>query len=618
MKIRTFVSIMLFMALYTLNAQIETLAEIQVNGTGKAIFTHEYSGIPIIKATKSYTAFNPETHEKIWEIERTPSTAAMESAGNGPADYVDFYNTPFAYLNGTLINVQSGQVLVDGEKDEIKRFMEYYIIPDADLVLVQLGAKNNIRLYGLNPFTSELKWGVNLREAGAIGQAVAGASSSIIPPLLTAGGDLLYQNGKNLASINLKKGSLNWNEKLNPGYIFINDDATNLLVAEKRGGLGSVMTVPGVSAIKFSKKMYLIDANTGKSLWSKGDTKMDGNIKFIMPYEAGYIVVHDEGFNIYDYSPGKQAEGKWKKDVSIKNISDIVIDEKGLMVYFKNRRMLIDPSNGDELWKKEEKLEKERKPYAMTPKASYNEIGDVSYYTSSGRIHVSVNGKTRSYSCEGFALNEEKMELVTYVTEWAEVQGIRAVIGFFVRNIDLNTGNSEKKRFNVRKGIDAVDVVENGYFFYNDRGFALLDYTNGEWGNLRKEYYPDPSRGERLLKGLAVAAIGITASTQNLGNAVVSNDPNAAAKFQAKQDALNNVDASELYTRNKVGRVETEFAYFFSRNDDGKLVLFKVEKNTGKEVKQYPFDDNSPIYEIDSWNDQLYYLVDDKLKIFAL
>jgi hypothetical protein len=35
-------------------------------------------------------------------------------------------------------------------------------------------------------------------------------------------------------------------------------------------------------------------------------------------------------------------------------------------------------------------------------------------------------------------------------------------------------------------------------------------------------------------------------------------------------------------------------------------------------VKQYPFDDNQPVYEIDSAYGQLYYLVDDQLKIFAL
>ena len=69
---------------------------------------------------------------------------------------------------------------------------------------------------------------------------------------------------------------------------------------------------------------------------------MDGNVQFVMPYEDGYIVVHDEGFNIFDYSPGKQAEGRWKKDYGEKNIKDIVVQEDGLMVYFKNRRMLVD------------------------------------------------------------------------------------------------------------------------------------------------------------------------------------------------------------------------------------------------------------------------------------
>ena len=73
-----------------------------------------------------------------------------------------------------------------------------------------------------------------------------------------------------------------------------------------------------------------------------------------------------------------------------------------------------------------------------------------------------------------------------------------------------------------------------------------------------------------------------------------------------------------MVKRRRIGRVEDQFGYFFARNDDGDLVLFKVDKNTGEEVKQYPFSDTKPVYEVDSASGQLYYAVDDQMKIFAL
>lgn len=629
MKLRTLFSLLLVVFFYSLQAQTEqALTEIKLEGPGMSIFFHSQTGIPIIQTRDVYTAVHPETHEVLWSVPRSVGAAVGQMLDSGDdlnqLDYTDFHDTPFAYLGGTIINVQTGQKLVDGQKDEIKRFMTYYIIPEQDLMLIQLNAKGKIRLYGINPFTSERKWDVDLRETGLNLGAIESDNSIpfVIPPLLTDAGDLLYHNDKYLASINLKNGSLNWNEKLNPGYIFINEDATKLLVAEKRGAIGGAMNMAMTDGNpnKFSKKMYLIDATTGKSLWSKGDTKMEGNIKFIMPYETGFFVVHDEGFNRYEYKEGKEAEGLWKKDIAIKGINDIVVEDKGLMVYFKNRRTLIDPNTGEELWKKAEKLERERPDYVMARKANSTVVGDSYFYTRGGNMFVSINNKKESsYRSEAHVFDKDRNVLVITRIEDPNTNYV-GPLQYEALAINLSTGDVAKKQYPIRKVVEGVDIIKNGFFFYNDRGYASVAFNNGSWGEAERKYYPDPSRGERFLKGAALIGAQIGYSAHATSNAMVSNKPNSMDAYNNKMDAVNGASeaTSGLYTRKRIGKVGEDYAYFFSKNDDKDLVLFKVDKNTGKEVKQYPFEDKTPIYEVDDWNNKLYYLLDDQLKVFKL
>ncbi|MEL6658181.1 MAG: PQQ-binding-like beta-propeller repeat protein [Bacteroidota bacterium] len=632
MKIRNLILFFALFAIGALSAQVTPVAELDLPGNGKSINIHDFTGIPVIQTTEAYVAVNPVTREELWRIDRKQGAGTMEALGGEVSDYFDILSTAFAYVNGSIVNVVTGDVLVDGAADEIKGFSTFYIVPDADLVLVELQAKGAVRLYGLDPFAMEKKWGVQLREQSGLGQAVGsletdGPGPYVIPPLLTAAGNLLYHNDKFLASIDLSKGNLQWNNKLNPGYIFQNDDATKLLVAEKRGGLGGAMTGGGDGGAprKFSKSLYLLDASTGESLWTKGDSKMDGNIQFIMPYDGGYMVVHDEGFNIYDYTPGKQAEGRWKKDYSEKGIKDIIVQDDGLMLYFKNRRMLIDPATGDDVWRKAEKLEREPSAFFMARRTGETQVGDNSFYRMGNRMIVNTNGRTNSYNCDAYDYDEDSKLLV--ITDFDEEENGSVIkVGPWPHKawaVNMESGETKRTGYGLRKAVQGVSKVENGYFFYNDRAFALVDFDGSSWTKVKEEYYPDPSRGERFLKG-AVGSLALGAASVQNGlagsSAVITNDAGAVNRYEARQNALEGTGdvMGDMVKRRRVGRVEAEFAYFFARNDDNDLVLFKIDKDTGEDVKQYPFSDKQPVYEVDNASSQLFYIVDNKLQVFEL
>jgi len=374
--------------------------------------------------------------------------------------------------------------------------------------LLELFAKGKIRLYALDPFTSKKVWDIDLREKSGLGQLMASAETSgpkpiALPPLVTASGNLLYHNDKFLASVELKSGKLLWNKKLNPGYIYLNDDATRLLVAEQRGG-----GLMGLSAGGLDKTLYLLDANTGESLWSKGDSKMGGDIQFIAPYGNDYMVVHDEGFNIYNYNPDKSATGRWKKDYAEKEIKNVVIQDDGLMVYFKNRRMLISAATGEDLCKKAEKLEREPSAYSMGRRSRVTEVAGAKIFYQGGSLYVTVGKNTQFHRCETWAVDEANKRVVITRNSNPGVTTIGAP-EYDALAVDLTTGNVAYGKFSIRKGVQSVEAVgNNGYFFYNDRGFVLMTCTANAWAMGKEGYFPDPAEGERVAKA-ALAGLAL-------------------------------------------------------------------------------------------------------------
>lgn len=617
--------------LFALEAQeLSPKAMVAMEGNGLAIDIHQYSGTPIVRTNVNYTAIDPVSHEVIWTKKRSDKGIAMAILSDDKsADFEELYDTPYVFVSGSILDASTGKVVIDGELDTLRALSTYYIVPEADLIVIEMVGKQKIHLYGINPFENAQKWGVVLREVSGLSQTLAangegGIEVTPVPPLVTAGGDLLYNNGKYLAAVDLKTGSLRWNEKLDPAYIFLNDDATRLLVAERRSALGAVMSTSLSAKPSFGKKLHLLDATTGKSLWSKGESKMDGNIKFIMPYEDGFAVVHDAGFNIFNYEPGKEAVGRWKKDYAESGINNVIPEENGLMVYFKNKRMLIDPVNGEEKWKKAEKLEREEPDFAMGRKSKTLEVGGASIYAQGENLYVKAGkGITSSYRYESYAIDEAANRLV--LTRIDSPGG--AYIGpiqYSVVAIDLATGKSSEGTFSLRKGVGAIDVVSNDrYFLYNDRTFVLLEIKEGKWTEIKSKFYSDPNATERFFKGLAMqSALGAAQVNNSLGGAkaVITNDEAAYESYARRMNTLDDAQrgASNINERKVIGRVEQNFGYFFSRDDEGQLNLFKVDKKTGAEVKKYPFEDEKPIYEIDNSFGQLYYVVDDWFKIFKL
>jgi hypothetical protein len=399
-----------------------------------------------------------------------------------------------------------------------------------------------------------------------------------------------------------------------------------MVIAEKRGGLGG-MVASSMAALptsapkerKFSKKLHLIDTETGQSVWKK-EEKMDGNVLYVAPYDGGFMVVHDEGMNIYSFDNPKP-EGRWKKDYKEKGVVNVETDPEGLMVYFKNKRMLVDPVSGDDKWKKAEKLEKESKGFMWGLASAYEPKVE-----TVGKHEVTFNGtsftvgsgfRAPTYDYDMIIVEEDRIAVIDIVYS---DKGVRSDI-FSVIHLDGEKPVRKSKSIDIKRNVQAFDKTSSGYFVYNDRGFRLYDYDfeNGLKEN-KREYYPDPTAAKRFLIGLATfvgtSAYSVGATT----NEITSGNFGAGNAYNNKMAAMNGVyDVGDgLATRQVNGRVDDDFAFFFARDGKEGATLFKVDKNTGVEVAKYRFDDLTPLYEIDYKNARLYYQAKKAFKIFEL
>ncbi|WP_044102777.1 outer membrane protein assembly factor BamB family protein [Neolewinella persica] len=640
MRIHFFLLASLFLGMSTLSyAQVlEPIAETPLEADAKNIFTNTATGIPVLQTPRFYMGMSPKDGTILWQVERNigASLSEMADSDGENKDFDEIPNTPLVFAGGNLLNVISGKIIINGTENDLRRLRTFYVLPDQDLILMEIAGKGAIYLYGVDPFENVQKWGVQLREASGLSMTISednpGLSSEDLKPQLNAAGDLIYDNGKYLALIDMKSGELKWNEKINAGYIFTNQAGNRMVIAEARGGLGGMMAaVPGSgssSGQKFGKKLHLIDTETGQSVWKK-EKKLDGNVLYVTPYDGGFLVVHDEGMNIYTFDDAK-GDGRWKKDYSEKGVVNVEQEAEGLMIYFKSKRMLVDPVSGDDKWKKAEKLEKESKGFLWGLASNYEpevrQIGKHKVTFNSGSITIGEGYRAPSYPFTWIV--EEEDRIVVVIPEPTE--GTR--IGkprFIATAIELGGEEVETNReyFGLKKGLAAFDKVDGGYFFYNDRGYVLMNYNPQDgFSDNKDEWYPDPTATLRTLTAIATAAGGMAYAGAQSANMVTSaattgDVGGSVNRYNNRMGAANAAsDASFGFaTDRKVnGRIDEEYAFFFARDGQEGATLFKVDKNTGEEVNKYRFDDLTPLYEIDYLNGRLYYQANKTFKIFLI
>jgi len=606
-----------------LSAQIQPTATLDLGANAKTINVHSSTGIPIIETTSEYIAIHPIKQEVLWKSARSEQSAVGEVAGEDSDDYREFASTIIAFVGKNIINVVTGDLLVDGTAEEIRNISDYHILPEQQMLIVKTTNKSGYKLYGIHAIQNKYLWSAQLDEASGIGQMLSSSENGVgmmkreVKPFISANGNLIYKHRKELIALDPSSGEIKWKGEYDAGALLYSDDYKYLAIAENRSGLGGALGAATSMSLelKLSKKFDVIDVSTGESTYGK-QVKLDGQMRFMRNYDNAILVVHDEGFNIFNYT---SKDPRWKKDFSEKGIYNVEPQEDGLMVYMKNKRILVNPADGKAVWKKAEKLEKEPPQYSSADQES-SPSND--FYIRRSATHITVRKRDGSKSARmnsDFYLYDQDANAIIAIGDASRESTNLGQQGFTLRHLDLNSWKVTKGRTTQPVGLYSIDKADGGYYVAGPRGYQIIMLQDDKIEVVKKEHYPLPGS---FGKGMARLGIGLvsTAGAVASTNNYVTNNNASINSYNSQMDGINAVGGSGLnyFTPDEISSDDERYAYFFGRDDDKKLSLFQIEKATGEEKARYEFNDVSPVYEVDYRYNQLYYTNKAELKIYEL
>ncbi|MEO6133420.1 MAG: PQQ-binding-like beta-propeller repeat protein [Saprospiraceae bacterium] len=625
MRILNLSIILLFLLQINIKAQLKPVHETELSSACDAVFVHSLTGIPVFKTKTSYIGMNPETFEKMWEIKRLGVASLSETTTHeGFDDYFELPATTITYLGNSFVDVVTGNVIVDGEKDGIKRINSFHLFPAQDLLVVKVVADGVFRLYGFNPIRKTFLWKTDIDKLATVSMSGITDSNPVynsthgLKPYIASIGDIVYIHKKDMMLIDPVSGALKWTQSLEPGIVLFSKSSKLIAIAERRGGLGGLMDMS--DGDKFGKRLIVVDAATGEEAWKK-EIKLDGNILFMQPYKDGFIVAHEEGFNIYDFNSAK-GEPEWKKDFSAKEISDIVEEGDKIMVYYKNRRMLMDPVTGDEVWKKPEKLAKETPVFNGGQTV---QIGDVKITDSGYNLRfVKTEGKKYEIIPAQHYVLDEATNTVFAVDERITTTSTGQKNSIYtVYAVNLNSLDIISRTLDLRSQLSGIDVVKGGFFIYGPKEYYLCKLKDGKLETVKYDYFPNPGSFGRGLLGFATAAgtlAGWGSGLVGAGQSMMVGSQEDYNKYVRRMDISEDAGNAAFFfqKRGTMAQIDKEYAFFFSKDEGKNLALFQIRKQDAAQIARYQFDDKTPIYEIDYVNGNLYYMNGKSLKIFRL
>ncbi len=608
----------------SLFAQREATWTLDLKGNSQDIVFHKATGTAIVVTEQEYVGIDPAAKNSKWTVKRS-GAAKLSGVMAMESDYYEIPMSELAIINNNLVNVANGTIIIDKEKEGIGNVVNFHFLPASRQLLVETVSSGENVLYAVNLLDNTVDWKTPIGSAG-LGEKlnVKDSNAPAYPvenflPATTSKGQLIFRNGKELAVLDAKSGKLLWTEKCKPTDYVLDDKTNTIFIIEKGGGM--VANAMGGGEAR-GNVVYAFDMSSGKSPWKK-ELKLDGDVRYLEIWGDRLLVVHQEGMNFYNISDGKSV---WKNDFKEKRIADVAETGEGLQVIFKASRIqMLDASTGKKLWKKHQtlELEEEMDEDMEIDKSNEVDVDDFALYPSSHNsytwIYFKKQKKWRSVNGNIIAVDRDRDQLVAIIPRGVAI---------------VNTKDAKAKQIKLKlankKPLTQIKIVPgNGYFVYGLNDYAMIGFD----GKLKREKaFKIPGETGRVLLNAAAglgSAAGAAAMITGAGTATAgvlgdsfTNDPKFAQMTSKgsnamKTGAYTNEVLSEVYIeRFKAFKEDESYAYFFSKNDAGDKVLYKVSKVNGEIEDEMKFFDNSPNYKIDELTSAVYYAHKNKLYVF--
>ena len=594
---------MLFIIAFGLNAQKAESPDYQYDfgGNVKWMMLTE-SGVMVASTGEALVGIKPHQKDLHFKFERVKKVKEehLEPVPNTPYLIIK----PRGVFNHTVvIDVVKGTIVFDSKAENWQNGVvsRHFIYPDMKFVVngaqKQEGSNKYISGVGLyDMLTGKL---VNIFERKPANAMIG------LPDIM--GDKIIIPGLKNVKAYNISSGSEVWTAEVKNATSIASSDQTGEVYAFRSKGANT--------------EVYKIDANSGGLLWAEGN-KLKGGLGRYEFTEAGLAVVTNVD-NSGKKGLGKLAAGKseskiyfldsntgadlWEKSPKTKGfVSHFYVEDDGILFGVASGGINKISFDGVPQWKKPLKTGAGIQLMARVPKG-------VIYISESDADIINMD---TGESVFGKPIKYKRSAAVASAMDRARDRFLLSCKdGLYA--IDGNTGNYElingNPTFEGKEVATEIDVRENSILLSSDQNLTWLDFDGKETNHVFHRAPGKSAVGLILVGAITAASAGAAVSHSayagSLKGAGVPSYNSTVEYHEAQADNWANVaDAGfkEMAKRFKATKATKNSAFILTKIDGG-VGLVKVDKNSGKTVKEILVKDKNPMYEVDDFEGILYF-----------
>ncbi|QWX85428.1 PQQ-binding-like beta-propeller repeat protein [Cellulophaga sp. HaHaR_3_176] len=626
-RTKKFTALALMIVSCNLFAQREADKKIAFDSKIETLFFHEFSAVPIILTDKTVAGIDPETGEKIWEIEGDRLSLLGGAIQEDKENYQVVPFSPYIIVDNLLVDTRDGKIIVNKENN-YKSIISYNLIPELKSYLIQCKTddKEINKVFLVELSSNSIKWeqSINISKKSTIKNISYSKVNTIA-----------FTASNNFLILNSNTGTVIKNEEEKIGAIYQNPNGDTFYAVEAAGGglgsmMGAALTMNVNKMVALGDKIYSFNASSGDSNWKK-PLKLDEGFMFSQEVDGKMFIQHEKAGSVYDYATG---EPIWKRSFEKRKTNDIEKNSEGYLVYYGARKMQLD-DNGKEQWKKPQ-YNGDSYLENIGEDDSYDlfEYSNGSIVATSYRIAYYENGVKKAIWKIG--ADEE-----TKIAYDAQEKNLIVLDGknLYILNPDrgLTDDNKQKLQLKKHKDFNLMEVRGENYFLSSPWEYAIIDKSGSL---LKTKYFVQPGEAGRKwlntlstvgsvagsayqMSGLYNVGVGGTSAVGETFTGVVA--PGTGSFNQAKKGAnqyeagyYGKMASEALYNPNRLNAFSNskDYSFYFTKDDAGTKYLAQVSKDSGEEVDKFIFLDNKPNYHVDQIEKRVFYTNDKEAYIF--
>ncbi|MCC1485407.1 outer membrane protein assembly factor BamB family protein [Winogradskyella immobilis] len=594
--------------------QVFSQQKIEFQNTVKEQILNNYTGTLLVKTKKSLIAIDPKTQQVLWrnndfekvsfseysEIPYTPIILFTQKPLINSKVISNSFNTQGA--SKKLLNVVTGKVLFNSEKEGFKSVNNTLILPQKKAILVD-GIKNKEFIISLYSYeTGKQIWETKGVESNFF-KTVKGAWLDEEKIILDIEKNIYWLKNKHLIKIDGKTGAI----------LYKQDDINSIATNGSKDILFVFSNTFEIEKLAEENIINALDTRTLQNVW-KAPVKIWGSISNTAIDQDKIVAITSKGFNIINIKTGAK---KWKRSEPLPLIKKIVPVSNGYLIVQDKFLVRID-NKGKKAWDEKIKItfsskenpihiiENQNQALYITP--SKANIVNIENGTKVWKEDVVLN--SASFLDRNLKISDQRFKV------WDDTRNSRVPLysenSFYIFDKTFTKKPALVNGFDFKRGAPKLRIIDNGYFLYKNNTYFCYDLL----GQLRyrKEYpylantnvFDDAFYWTKRGFGTYTSALGFVGNqvTQTLNTVLVSKDLGLLSTvssgiygtYQSYQNSLSNLTElnkldldshmSTIFNRIKTGQKNNRSLIIVSANKvETKIIRLDIDSGTEEVIK---------------------------------